>query len=384
MKIVVAPDSFKGSLDALEVCNCVEKGIKEVFQAAEIKKIPLADGGEGTVAALVMALKGEIIKCQVTGPMGEPVVAEYGIIDNGRTAVIEMAAASGLPLVPISKRDPMRATTFGTGELILAALEQGCREFIIGIGGSATIDGGVGMAQALGARFYDKNKRLIGRGGKILKEIAVIDIKSIDSRIKDANFIIANDVVNPLYGKNGAAYIYGPQKGADDLMIKDLDNGLKNLAYIINQDLGKDIANLKGAGAAGGLGAGLVAFLDAKMQLGIELITNKIRLKEELCDADYIITGEGKIDMQTMDGKVPGGVAQIARELKIPVIAIAGSLADDCFVNHIKGIDVLFSIINYPLTNKEAMDKEKTKFFIQKNIEEIFRLIKIAQSKECG
>ncbi|EOD01812.1 glycerate kinase [Caldisalinibacter kiritimatiensis] len=377
MKIVIAPDSFKGSLTALEVAESIEKGIKNVCKDAEIVKVPMADGGEGTVKSLVDATKGEIVTECVTGPLGQKIEAFYGILGDRKTAVIEMAAASGLPLVPVNKRNPMLTTTYGTGELIKAALDKGCRKFIIGIGGSATNDGGAGMAQALGVRLLDKEGKEISFGGGELINLHKIDVTNMDKRLKESTFIVACDVDNPLCGPNGASYIYGPQKGATKEMVVRLDNSLKHFAQIVKKDLDKKVENIKGAGAAGGLGAGLVAFLDATLSPGIDIVIEATKLKEKIKDADLVITGEGKIDSQTINGKTPIGVAKIAKKFHIPVIAIAGCISDDAEINHEYGIDTMFSIINYPITVDEALKKEKASFFIKRKIEEIFRLIKL-------
>ncbi|RKD30052.1 glycerate kinase [Thermohalobacter berrensis] len=381
MKIVVATDSFKGSLSALEVVNSVVKGIKKVFNNAEVIKIPMADGGEGTVKSLVDATEGEIVYEEVTGPLGDKVSAFYGILGDKKTAVIEMAAASGLPLVPKDKRNPMITTTYGTGELIKSALDKGCREFVIGIGGSATNDGGAGMAQALGIKLLDKKGKEIPFGGGSLKYLDKIDMSKVDRRIEESNFVVACDVDNPLCGPKGASYVYGPQKGATEEMVFKLDEGLKRFAEIIKRDLDKEVETIKGAGAAGGLGAGLLAFLDAKLKPGIDIVIERTRFREKVKDADFIITGEGKMDSQTIYGKTPNGVARIAREYNIPVIGIAGYISDDAEINHDYGIDSMFSIINYPINLEEALNKEKASFLIEKNIEEISRLIKIIVEK---
>lgn len=381
MKIVIATDSFKGSLNSIEVAECIEKGIKNVFKNTEVVKVPMADGGEGTVQSLVYATNGKIINEIVTGPLGEKIEAFYGVLGDNKTAVIEMSAASGLPLVPPDKRNPMVTTTYGTGELIRKALDRGCRDFIIGIGGSATNDGGAGMAQALGVKLLDVNNMEIGFGGGELINIDKIDISNIDKRIFDSKFTVACDVDNPLCGPNGASYIYGPQKGANDEMVRLLDVGLRHFSNIIKRDLNKNIENLKGAGAAGGLGGGLVAFLEAKLKPGIDIVIEKCNLSELVNDADFVITGEGKIDSQTINGKTPIGVAKVAKKKNIPVIVIAGCIDDDAFIAHHYGIDAMFSIVNYPISIEDALNKEKSSFFIEKKVEEIFRLIDICNSR---
>ncbi|GAF82011.1 unnamed protein product, partial [marine sediment metagenome] len=278
MKIVVAPDSFKGSLTAVEVSDAIAQGVREIFPEAEIVKIPMADGGDGTVQCLVNATRGKILKEKVTGPLGDEVLASYGILGDKKTAVIEMAEASGLTLVPKNKRNPLITTTYGTGQLIKAALDQGCRKMIIGIGGSATNDGGAGMVQALGAKLLDKDGEEIGFGGGELKKLNRIDISNLDNRLSDTKVLVASDVNNPLCGPKGASRIYGPQKGATPELIEELDKSLAHFAKLVKRDLHKDIKNIPGAGAAGGLGAGLMAFLDAELRPGIEIIIEIVKL----------------------------------------------------------------------------------------------------------
>lgn len=381
MKVVVAIDSFKGSLSSYDLGNQIEKGVKKIYPESEIVKLPIADGGEGTVEALVEGSDGEFVKVRVVGPLGDKIEAEYGIINDGKIAVIEMAAASGLPLVKPEERNPMKATTYGTGELIRDAIEKGCREFIIGIGGSATNDAGIGMAQALGYKFYDENGEELGYGGEMMER--VVDIQTLDviPEIKECNFQIACDVDNVLYGERGAAYVYGKQKGADDIMIKELDRGLRVVAETFKQKLGKDIAGKAGAGAAGGLGAGFLAFTDAVLKPGIDIILSEVEFEKKLSGADFVITGEGRIDFQSVMGKAPIGVSKLAEKNGVPCIAIGGCIADDAGETHKYGISSLFSIINYPISLEEAMNSEKAKIFVEKNIEEIFSLIKVCEYK---
>lgn len=372
MRIVVASDSFKGSLSAVKVADAIERGLYAAMPTAEVKKIPMADGGEGTVEALVMAVGGRIYEQSVTGPLGDEVKAFFGILGDGATAVVEMAAASGLPLVPEDKRNPMNTTTYGTGQLIKAALDKGCGRLIIGIGGSATNDGGVGMAQALGIRFYDGRGCLIENfGGRILKDIAHIDVSDLDKRAKSADIIVACDVTNPLCGPTGAAAVYGPQKGATPEMIKVLDEGLSNLAYIIKKDLGVDIKNMPGAGAAGGLGAGLVAFLGAKLRPGKDIMIEFTHMDEFISQCDMVITGEGRTDGQTIFGKVPVGVAGVAKKYGKPVICLAGSLGDGAERVYECGIDGLFSIIDKPMDLKTAMDC--TEVLLERSAQSVLR-----------
>lgn len=369
MKIVVAPDSFKGSLTAIDVAGGIEQGIREIFPEAEIIKIPMADGGEGTVQCLVNATGGKILREKVIGPLGEEVLASFGILGDRKTAVIEMAEASGLTLILEKKRNPLITTTYGTGQLIKAALEQGCEKMIIGIGGSATNDGGAGMAQALGVRLLDREGKEIGFGGRELQRIEKIDLDSIDPRIRTTQVLVASDVTNPLCGPRGASHVYGPQKGATPEMVEELDKALNHFALIIKRDLGKEVSNIPGAGAAGGLGAGLIAFLDAEIKPGVEVVMKAVKLEETLRDADLVITGEGKIDSQTIYGKVPVGVAKIAREYRIPVIAIAAIVSDDASVVYQHGIDILVKVSEPPMSLTET--KENKMQLIKKRVKEV-------------
>ena len=354
-KIIIAPDSFKGSMSAKEVADAIERGIKGVLSDVEIVKIPMADGGEGTVETLVDATMGKIVTINVLDPLGNDAEAYFGILGDGRTAVIEMALASGLTMVPSSKRNPLITTTYGTGQLIKAALDHGCQEFIIGIGGSATNDGGVGMAQALGVSFLDQEGQEIGFGGGSLSAIKEIKIKELDPRLNKCIFKVACDVDNPLCGLKGASHIFGPQKGSDSYMIKILDENLAHLAEIIKKDIGVDVKNEPGAGAAGGLGAGLMAFCNASLQRGIELVIEATKLEEKVIGADLVITGEGQIDFQTVHGKTPYGVAQIAKKYKIPVVALVGTIGTGVEVLYMEGINAIFSIVEGPMTLEECM-----------------------------
>ncbi|MFP5108441.1 glycerate kinase [Neobacillus sp. C211] len=345
MKIVIAPDSFKESLSALEAAESIEKGFKRVIPNAEYVKVPMADGGEGTVQSLVDATRGEIISKTVTGPLGDPVDAFFGILGNKTTAVIEMAAASGLHLVPAEKRNPLVTTTKGTGELIAAALDHGVNHIIIGIGGSATNDGGAGMAKALGARLLDKNGMEIGEGGGALYHLASINLSEFDPRLAPINIEVACDVDNPLTGEKGASAIFGPQKGATLEMIAELDKNLGHFAAVVERDLGKKINDVPGAGAAGGLGGGLLAFLPSELKRGVEIVIEATGLSHIVKDADLVITGEGKIDGQTIFGKTPIGVAKTAKKYGVPVVGIAGNVSKDSYVVHEYGIDAIFSIV---------------------------------------
>ncbi len=328
MKIVIAPDGFKGCLTAREVCDALEQGLRLAVPQAEIVKVPVADGGDGTAAVLVEATGGRMVAERVSGPLGTPVHAEFGLLGDARTAVIEMARASGLALIPTARRNPLLTSTYGTGQLILAALDRGCREFIIGVGGSATNDAGAGLAQALGVRYLDESGREVHRAnGRSLGYLSHIDVSKLDARVAGSRFRVACDVRNPLYGPEGAAHVYGPQKGATPEMVEELDAGLRHFAALIEKELGKVVAHLPGAGAAGGLGAGLAAFCDATLEPGAQVVLEVVRLREKAAGADLLLTGEGRIDTQTAFGKGPYAVAQLGRELGVPVAAVAGEVA---------------------------------------------------------
>lgn len=355
MKIVIAPDSYKESLSAQAVADEIEAGFREIFPDADYVKLPVADGGEGTVEAMVAATGGQVKQVTVTGPLGEPVAAFYGLSGDGQCAFIEMAAASGLERVPACDRNPLLTTSYGTGELIRSALDGGVRHCIIGIGGSATNDGGAGMVQALGAKLLDEQGRQIGFGGQALAGLARIDVSTLDARIADCRFEVACDVNNPLTGKNGASAVFGPQKGATPQMILQLDRALHHFAAIIGRDLAIDVEQVPGAGAAGGMGAGLQAFCHAELRPGIDIVTQALGLEALVKDASLVITGEGRIDSQTLQGKVPIGVARVAKRYDKPVIAIAGSLSADVAVVHQHGLDAVFSVLNRIQTLDDAM-----------------------------
>ncbi len=355
MKIVVAPDSFKGSLSALQAAEAIEQGMGKVFPDANIKKIPMADGGEGTVQSLVDATGGQLLVERVADPLGNEIEAEYGILGDRTTAVIEMAAASGLTLVPIDRRDPFVTTTYGTGQLIKAALNRGCRKLIIGIGGSATNDGGAGMAEALGAKLLTSNGKSISPGGWGLGALDTINLSDLDSRLGATATVVACDVDNPLTGTNGAAHVYGPQKGATPEMVETLDANLARFASIVKRDMGRSVADIPGSGAAGGLGAGLIAFLNAELKSGVEIIIDAVQLEKQLEGASFVVTGEGEINFQTVFGKTPVGVAKLAKKLGIPVIAIAGSIADGADEVHKAGIDAIIDIVPTPMPLERAV-----------------------------
>jgi len=375
MKIVVAPDSFKENLGSKEVALIIEKGIRKVFPEAEIIKVPLADGGEGTVEALVEARRGKIIKKKVTSPLGKKIDAYFGILEDELTAVVEMAQASGLSLVPPEKRNPLFTTTYGTGELIKEALDRGCRKIIVGIGGSATVDGGAGMAQALGAKLLDREGKEVSPGGGSLGEIINIDMKKFDARIAEVEVIVASDVDNPLCGPRGAARVYGPQKGATPEMVEILDRNLAHFARMIKKFLGKEVADVPGAGAAGGLGAGLIAFLGAKLKSGINLMIDASYLEEKLKDADLVISGEGRIDEQTAYGKAPMGVTQRAKKKDIPVILIGGEIRGDSKILYKKGVDALISSVDRVSSLSEVIKNSRQA--LMDASERAMRLVKI-------
>jgi len=354
MKIVIAPDSYKESLSALEVAEAIEAGFREALPDAEYLKLPMADGGEGTVAAMVASTGGSLLQSDVTGPLGESVKACYGLTGDGKTAIIEMASASGLALVAANLRNPLETTTFGTGELIRAALDAGARHLVIGIGGSATNDGGTGMLQALGVKLLDHEGRQIGFGGGRLAHLDRIDISGMDQRLKECNIEAACDVNNPLTGPKGASRIFGPQKGATAEMVAQLEANLSRYAGLINRDLSVQVDSVPGAGAAGGMGAALLAFFGAKLRPGIEIVVETVGLEAIIKDADLVITGEGRIDSQSIHGKTPIGVAAVAKRYGKPVIGIAGSLSYDVDIVHEYGIDAVFSVLSQVGTLEEA------------------------------
>jgi len=359
MKIVIAPQGFKGNLTALQVGKAIEAGIKRIVPDAVTVIKPMADGGEGTVQALVDATGGRMIATEVTDPLGGRVLAHWGLLRD-KTAVIEMAAASGLPLVPREKRNPLITTTYGTGELIRTALANGCRKLIIGIGGSATNDSGAGMVQALGVKLRNAQGKDLSFGGAALAKLEHIDVSGIDPRLKECEVILACDVNNPLCGPHGASAVYGPQKGATPEMVAQLDAALAHYADVIKKDLGADLRDVPGAGAAGGLGLGLMVFLKAKMIPGIDVVIKATGLVNDLKGADLVFTGEGRIDFQSACGKVPTGVALKAKEFGIPVIALVGEMGQDYQVVYAQGIDAILSIAPGPITLEQSMkDAEK-------------------------
>ncbi|EKC6208106.1 glycerate kinase [Cronobacter sakazakii] len=355
-KIVIAPDSFKESLSAMDVAKAIEAGFREIYPQANYVCVPMADGGEGTVEAMVAATGGQIITTPVTAPLGNNVDGFFGLLGDGETAVVEMAAASGLHLVPTAQRDPRITTSYGTGELILAALERGVKAIIIGIGGSATNDGGAGMMQALGARFLDGEGRELAPGGAALARLERLDLSALDPRLAQVSVTAACDVDNPLCGEKGASAVFGPQKGATPAMVTELDAALRRFGEQLEAATGKAIISAPGAGAAGGMGAALLGMLNAELRPGIEIVIESLGLAQAVRDADLVITGEGRLDSQSIHGKTPVGVARVAKQFQRPVVAIAGSLTPDYQIVHEHGIDVAFSVIDRIVTLQEALD----------------------------
>lgn len=345
MRIVIAPDSFKESLTALEVANAIEVGLKKVWPTADYIKVPMADGGEGTVQSLIDATGGKLVQASVTAPLGNTINAPFGISGDGKTAIIEMAAASGLHLVPFEQRNPLKTTSFGTGQLIKNALDLGVEKIILGIGGSATNDAGVGMLQALGCQFLNQNNQPIQWGGEYLKDIVHIDLSDLDPRLNHTEIEVACDVNNPLCGPKGASSIFGPQKGATPEMVAQLDNALLHFSHIVEQQHNINIRDVAGTGAAGGMGGGLLLLPNVTLRSGVDIVISAVNLVEILQDADLVITGEGRMDSQTAQGKTPIGVAKTAKLFNKPVIAIVGSLREDYEVVYQAGIDAVFPII---------------------------------------
>lgn len=357
MKIVIAPDSFKGSMSAWEACIAIDRGIKKVLPNADLRLVPVADGGEGTMDSLVAATSGQKVEVTVTGPLYAPVAAAYGILGDQETCIIEMASASGLYLVTPEQRDPMKATTYGTGELIKSALDNGCKKFILAIGGSATNDGGIGMLQALGMKLLDAEGKPIGMGAQELHRVAEIDSREFDPRIPEAEFLIATDVQNPLVGPHGASHVFGPQKGASPEMAEALDGYLNHWANLVEAHTGIRLHDQPGAGAAGGIGGAFQAFFPSQTKRGIDIVIEYTGLGETMEGADLVITGEGQIDFQTASGKTPMGVAQEAAKRGIPVMALAGSIGKGIDTLYQYGIHSIHSIVSAPMSLQEAMDR---------------------------
>jgi glycerate kinase len=357
LNILIAPDKFRGSLEAADVCQAVQEGILLAFPSANVMAIPLADGGEGTSRILTQQAQGSYIKVNVSDPLGRPIEAEDGISQDKQTAFIEMAAASGLAILSANERNPLLTSTFGTGEIIKDALDRGVTQIILGIGGSATTEGGIGMAAALGCRFYDKNNELLPPNGASLNFIKSIDAAQLDNRLKSVKVIVACDVTNPLYGNNGAAFVYGPQKGADPEMVSILDNGLKNLAKVATDTFGKDVSNEPGAGAAGGLGAGCLWFLNATLKDGVSIVMEQSNIADIIEHSDLVITGEGKVDEQTLAGKVVKGLADACQQYHVPLAVVCGTLQITPAQVRDAGITYAVSVLNKPMNLDQAQQE---------------------------
>lgn len=374
-KIVLAIDSFKGSASSLEIETYIENGMKQVLPDVEFVKVPIADGGEGTVESIVVARNGKYIDVNVVDPLGRPIVAQYGLLDDG-TAVLEMAMASGITLLKKEELDPMKTSTYGTGQMILDAINKGAKRIFIGIGGSATNDGGLGMAMALGAKFYDANGHELPAEGASVGKVDKVDISGLDARLSEVDITILSDVENPLCGEHGASYVFGPQKGATPSAVKTLDNNLKHYANILKMQIGKDVADIPGSGAAGGLGAGLLAFTKAHARKGIEAVLDLIKLKELLAGADLVITGEGHMDYQTAFGKAPVGVSTLAQVQDIPVMAVVGGVALNVDNIYEKGICYIADLIPEPMELERAIkDVQLYANFTGKNLGQLIKRI---------
>lgn len=375
MKIVIAPDSFKESLSAMQVASAIEQGFREIYPDAQYIKLPMADGGEGTVESMVEATQGHYLYLDVTGPLGTVVQARWGILGDGKTAIIEMASASGLHHVPAERRNPMLTTSYGTGELILAALDQGVEHIILGIGGSATNDGGAGMLQALGVALLDKNEEPLLFGGSALRKLARIDAANCDPRLKKVSITVACDVNNPLCGPTGASVVFGPQKGATEEMVAALDSALTVFGKLLQETTGRDVMSTPGAGAAGGMGAALLGLLNAELKPGVEIVINALHLDHLVADANLVITGEGRLDSQSISGKTPIGVARCAKRYHKPVIALAGGLTLDHQIVHEHGLDAVFSVLTRIATLPEALQEAEYNLRVSaRNIASVWKL----------
>ncbi len=379
MKAVIAIDSLKGSLSSIEAGQAIAEGIKKADAKAEVVIRPLADGGEGTVEALVCGMNGTLQHVKVTGPLGEPVVCEYGIIDETKTAVIEMSGAAGITLVPDTKKNPLYTTTYGVGEVIRDAIEKGCRRFIVGIGGSATNDGGIGMLQALGYGFLNKDGQQVPFGAIGLKELETITDTYVLPELAECEFKIACDVTNPLCGENGCSAVYGPQKGANPSMIMEMDKWLRYYAALAREKFPKADLNEPGTGAAGGLGFAFLTFTNAVLESGIKIVLEETKLESYVKGADVVVTGEGRLDFQTAMGKAPVGVAGLAQKFDIPVLAFAGSVTKDATECNKNGIDAFFPILRGISTLEEAMKPENAKQNLTDTAEQAFRLFNICR-----
>lgn len=375
-KIVIAVDSFKGSLSTFQAGEAIAEAAKQVYKNVDASIYPIADGGEGTVETVISATEGELVKTVVTGPLGKKTEAVYGFIPKTKTAVMEMSAAAGITLIGENERNPMNTTTFGVGEMIADAVTKGCRNFVIGIGGSATNDGGVGMLQALGFEFLDENKMQVSPGGRGLKDIVEIRTENAIKELKECSFKVACDVKNVLCGENGCSAIYGPQKGATKEMIKDMDLWLEKYSYLTKKVIPTSDANYPGTGAAGGVGFAFLSYLNGKLESGSELVMELTGLEDGVKDADLVITGEGRLDGQTQMGKVPIGVARLAKKYNKPVVAFSGCVTDDAVVCNEHGIDAFFPILRKPCTLEEAMDTNNAYKNLKDTAYQVFRLLK--------
>ena len=375
MKVVVAIDSFKGSLSSIEAGQAVKAGVLAAHPDANVIIKPLADGGEGTTDAFIEGLGGQRIDLTVTGPMGSPVSCYYGYLEKDKTAIIEMASASGITLVPAHQKNPLTASTRGVGEMIIHALEKGCRHFIIGIGGSATNDAGIGMLKALGYSFLDEQGLDVGEGAQALGKVASIDAKNRHPLLDDCQFRIACDVTNPLCGENGATYIYGPQKGVTEAQKESLDQDMAHFADVTETTLNCAFKNYPGAGAAGGLGFAFLSYLHASLSPGVELILDAINLSDALNGADIVVTGEGQLDRQTAMGKAPVGVAKLAKAHGAKVLAFSGSVTKEAVACNQAGIDAFFPILRKIVTLEEAMDPSTARSNMTASVEQVFRLL---------
>ncbi len=379
-RITVAVDSFKGSLSSQEVADAVEQGVLSVLPDCKVQKLSIADGGEGTVEAMVANLAGEWVEIEVFDPLMRPIKARYGVVDNGRTAVMEMSAASGLPLLAESERNPMKTTTFGTGQMMADAIVRGCRKILMGIGGSATNDAGVGMLEALGYRFFDANGELLSGRGEILQRVERIDADRVMPQLAECEIVVACDVKNPLYGESGAAYVFAPQKGADKAMVESLDAGLRNFARVVEQYSDEDYSLWPGAGAAGGLGFAFKSLLGAELRPGIDMVLDAIDFSSIIEGCDLIITGEGRIDRQTVMGKAPSGVLREAMAQNIPAVAIGGAvemceeLAESAFL-------AILPVVAGPIGLQEAMRQDVAHKNISRTVEQVIRLLNYKQNR---
>lgn len=376
MKVVVAMDSFKGSITSLDASRFVKNGVLAVYKDAQVETVTMSDGGDGFLTSLVRSMNAITRTVSVVGPLGETVSAQYGLVPETNTAIVEISQAAGIDLVPEDKLVPVSTTTYGVGELIVDAINQGCKNFVVGLGGSATNDGGMGMLQALGFEFVDKKGKLLGLGGGYLKSIENIKTAKADSRLKECKFLVACDVDNPLFGAKGATQVYGPQKGATPSMVKDLEGGLVNLSNVVKRTLGKTVATVPGAGAAGGLGYAFAAFLNGKLEPGSKVVGDVVKLEDLIKACDVVVTGEGMIDGQSSHGKVPCSIAKLAKQYNKLVVALAGTVEDDIGACLDAGIDAIFCVQRKPLPLSEAMNTLAVSNNISATTTQVFRLIK--------